>query len=545
MIKLVITLVLILGIQLGCTKKSDDSTDAKMSSENTFNYNITTEPKTLNPITSSDVASRYVRELVMDRLMQDDPDTYENRPGLAESWEVSEDGLSFTFKIRKGAKFHDGKPVTVEDVKFSYEAFFIDEYGAFQMRPYLEKISKVEILDEQTIKFTAKEKYYLTLDVIGGLFILPKHIYADAKKGKTLNKSLIGSGPYKIARYDKGRRIVLEKNKDWFGYGVDAYKGQHNFDKIVVRFVKQPDVALQMMKKGTLDYEAMSSETFMQKAVGPEWGKSLIKKDVINKYPKATSFIAWNLNNDLFKSRDTRVALAHLMNREEINKKFSFGRSLLATGPWYRQNEYADPDVKPFLFDPEKAKAMLKKDGWADTDKDGVLEKEINGAKRKFSFTMIYSYKPVEKYWILYKRDLKKAGIEMKLQYLEWNSFIDKVDNNDFEATTLVWSGSVKPDPKQIWHSSGAVKGGSNFIHYKNPVVDKLIDEARVELDKDKRIQKLRKVYRTIAADAPYVFLFNRKYEHFGVTSRIKMPKDTFEYEIGRRFWSVKSNTLN
>ena len=233
------------------------------------------------------------------------------------------------------------------------------------------------------------------------------------------------------------------------------------------------------------------------------------------------------------------------MNRDEINKKFNFGRYLLATGPWYRQNDYADPNVKPFLFDPDKAKALLKEDGWVDTDKDGILDKMIDGKKRNFAFTMIYSYKAIEKWWILYQGDLKKAGIDMKLQYLEWNSFIDKVDNSDFEATTLVWSGSVKPDPKQIWHSSGAVKGGSNFIHYKNPTVDKLIDSARKELDMEKRKSALQKVYRTIAADAPYVFLFNAKFIHYATREEVDKPKPTFTYELGRQYWSEKSNSLN
>jgi microcin C transport system substrate-binding protein len=146
--------------------------------------------------------------------------------------------------------------------------------------------------------------------------------------------------------------------------------------------------------------------------------------------------------------------------------------------------------------------------------------------------------KDFEKYFTLYKEDLKKAGIDMEIKLLEWNAFLKQVDEQKFDAVALSWSGGdVDIDPKQIWHSASATKGGSNFISYKNPEVDKLIDQSREELDKGKRVKLLRQVYRMIAEDAPYAWLFVPKYGFYGHTKKIGKVKDTLKFDTGRFYW--------
>ena len=154
------------------------------------------------------------------------------------------------------------------------------------------------------------------------------------------------------------------------------------------------------------------------------------------------------------------------------------------------------------------------------------------------SFTLLTANQDTMKYWTMYKEDAKKAGVDINVRFVEWNSFIKLVEEGNFDAIAMGWGGgSIDLDPKQIWHSESAVKGGSNFISYKNPAADKLIDEAREELDKKKRIPKLQKVYEMIADDAPYVFLFNDKFLLYGTTSRVKKVKDTYKYSIGESYW--------
>jgi len=221
-----------------------------------------------------------------------------------------------------------------------------------------------------------------------------------------------------------------------------------------------------------------------------------------------------------------------------MNKKFRYGFSDLATGPIYVRSEYAPKGLKALGFDPKKAQQLLASAGWADSDKNGTIDKTVNGKKVDFKFTLIHSNKDNEKYYTMYKEDLKKAGIDMEIKLLEWNSFLKLVDEGNFDAVTLAWGGgSVDPDPKQVWHSSSAVVGGSNFINYKNPKVDKMIDEARLEPDRKKRVKLLQEVYRTIAEDAPYAFMFNDKFSFYANQSRIGKPADTFKYDIGSDYW--------
>jgi microcin C transport system substrate-binding protein len=502
----------------------------------TFNINLKGEPTTLHPITSADLFSQQIKEYVIDRLLVHDPETYALVPALAEKYEVAKDGKSFTFTLRKNAKFSDGQPVTAEDVKFSFDAIFEPKFGGAHLQAYFENFDKVEIIDPLTVRVLIKRKYFGNLEEFASdFFILPKHIYGDAESSRKLNKTMFGSGPYKIESYDQGQSIVLVRNHDWWGNELPQFKGKYNFEHIRARFIKQSDVALEMLKKGELDYQTLLPEDYAKKTDGPEWGKTVFKEKVENLSPKQYLYIGWNLRRDLFKDRDVRLALYHLLNREEMNKKFRFDLSYLATGPWYVQSEYADPKVKPVLFDSAKAVALLKKAGWVHSEKDGVLEKTVNGKKVEFRFTLQYVDKDSEKYMVMYQNDLKKYGIDMQLQLLEWTAMLKNMDESSFDAVWAGWgAGDVDLDPKQVWHSESAVKGGSNHIGYKNPEVDRLIDQARLELDKKKRIPLMRKIYKTIAEDVPYAFLFVDRYKLYAHTARMKMQKPTMHFGTPR-----------
>lgn len=502
--------------------------------------NIKTEPPTIHPVTAVDFPAANVHDFTLASLLTKDPQTFEWKPFLAEKWEISKDGKVFTYWLRKGLTFHDGKPLTAEDVKFSYDSIFEPQYNAAHKRPYYEGISKVEVVDPYQVKFYTKDVYFLNFDISAGMPIIPKHIYSNVAKSKKMNKEIIGAGPYKLERFDKGQKIVLKKHPQWFGKNVPELKGMYNFETVTLRFVRDENVYLEMLRKGDLDFNELSPEQYMKKTSGGGWGKKVLKNKVENKVPKGYRYVAWNLENPLFKERNVRVALAHLMNREEMIKKFRYNLSAPATGPADYFSDYASPNVKPIPFDIKKAQELLAKEGWKDTDKDGVLDKVMNGKKTDFRFSLIQANKDFEKYLTYYKEDLKKAGIDMEIKYLEWNSFIKIMDEGKFDALSLAWMTTVEFDPKQIWHSSSAVKGGSNFIHYKVPEVDKLIDQARAELNREKRVSLLRKVYERIANDAPYAFMFNEKFSLYANSARMGKPKDSFNYSIGVDYWWLK-----
>lgn len=510
----------------------------------TFKYNLGMGPTTLNPLSSSDAYASAVQAYLIEGLADRNPDTYEWQPVLATSWEISKDGMTYTFTLREGVKWHDGKPLTVEDVKFSFDAIMDPEnkYKTAHQKPYYENIKSADIIGKNKIKFVAKKKYFKNFDVVAGLAIVPKHIYENPskKQKKKLNKTLVGSGPYELYKYKRGKNITLKRNKNWWGAKDPKRSGEYNFAKILMRFVKDGTVAIQRLQKGELDFNGLNVEEYMKKTNGPKWGKSVFKIKTQNKAPTGYGFIGWNLTNKLFQEKDVRVALYHLLDREKMIKKFRFGMSLPATGPLYRQSIYANEKVKPIAFDPKKALALFKKQGWTDTDKDGILDKVIDGKKTKMSFTILDPNQEFLKYLTIYKEDARKAGVDINVKYVEWSTFIKKLDERSFEAVRLGWSGgSIDWDPKQVWHSDSANAAGSNFVSYKNPKVDALIDEARITLDQKKRIKLLKKVFKLIADDVPYAFFFNEKYRFYGHSKRMQREKETYKFEIGLNYWWI------
>lgn len=509
-----------------------------------FKYNLGQAPTTLNPLSSTDYYSTLVQNYVVETLLTRNADTYEWESNLAKDWSVSKGGTVFEFTLREGAKWHDGKPVTVEDVKFSFDAIVHPEnkYKTAHLKPYYENIEKAEIIGDNKLRFTASKIYFGNFNTIAGLSVLPKHVYENPseEQEKELNKTIVGSGPYKLHRFRRGNSITLKSNENWWGKKVDKFKGIYNFDRILMRFISDSTVALQRLARGDLDFQTFSSEDYVRKAVGPQWGKRVHKEKVKNKAPQGYNFIGWNMDNPLFKSKKVRKALYHLVNRKEMIEKFRYDMSKPATGPLYQQSVYADPDVEPIAYDPAKAKKLFREEGWKPGD-DGILQKEINGEVKKMSFTIIEPNQEFERYLTMFQQHAKLQGVEVNVRFLEWNSFIQLLNERKFEAVRLGWSGgSVDWDPKQIWHSESANASGSNFINYNNPKVDKLIDESRKLLDKEKRIKKLRKVYRLIAEDVPYVFLFNDEFSFYGRTDRMGREKDTYNYTVGTDYWWIK-----
>jgi microcin C transport system substrate-binding protein len=509
----------------------------------TFYTNLDAEPTTLNPFASTDGYATDVQGYVLEQLLDRNPDTYDWIPALATKWEIAKDKKTFTFTLRPGATFSDGKPVTAEDVKFSFDVIVDPKMPTAHLRPYFDGIKSVEIVDPQTVKFIAKDTYFGNFETAATLTIVQKSLYLPKPDDTKLNRVLIGSGPYMLEKYEKGKRIVLTRNPKWWGLQNPEQKGVYNVDKISFRFVGEKNVAFEMLKKGDVDFLGFDPEVYTKKAVGPDWnpGGKLIKTKAENLAPKGYGYLAFNLKNPLFTDKKVRLALAHLVNRQLMIEKFLYGMSLPATGPWYQQSKYASKNVKPIAFDPARAISLLKEAGWSDTDKNGIVDKMINGQKKELSFTLLTANPDFEKYATVFREDAKKAGVVVNIKQMEWNSFVKLTDEGNFEMVNLAWGGgSVDLDPKQIWHSSSAGPGGSNFAQYKVPEVDKLIDAARQEMDTAKRIPMMQKIYERIADDVPYIFLFNGKYVLYGQTARMKKPKDTLGYSVGVSRWWVE-----
>ncbi len=502
-----------------------------------FTYHRAAEPPSLNPIVADGHSSADIQFHVIEPLLITDSDTYEWIPALADRWRRLPGGRAYEFHIRQGAKWSDGRPVTAEDVKFSFDVLFNPAFPTAHMRPYYESISSIEIVDARTVRFHVRDTAYANFISSAGLPIVPKHIYEDPRIGPKLHDRIVGSGPYVFKEWKKGVRIVLSRNPEWWGLKSPAYKGAYNPDTIIFRFIGNPNVAQEMLKRGEIDFMNLSADEYVKSTNSPAWGVKVFKAKVSNLYPKSYQFIAWNLDRPLFKDVRVRRALALLMDRDLIVKKFNFGLTVPATGPWYRQSVFADPSVNEVPFDPAKALALLKTAGWDDKDGDGVLEKD--GAR--LEFTILMPSKAAERYLTVFQQDALKAGVAVRLKVIDGSQLASVLDHRDFDAVHFDWGGGlVDFDPKSMWHSSSIGPGGNNFSGYKNPRVDRLIELARHTSDRSKRIPLMRAIYRMIANDAPALFLFNENYSFYAYSDRVGRPTETYRYDVGTKYWWVK-----
>lgn len=497
------------------------------------------EPPTLNPLLPAGMEALDIQFYVLESLLLQDEETLEWKPWLANRYRILNGGKTYEFRLRADARWSDGKPLTTDDVLFSYECIFDDRYPTAHLRPYYEFIRKVEKVDERTIRFHTKERYFGNFISSAGLPILPKHIYGNPKKGLSLHQTVIGSGPYIIDKYQVGQNIVLKKNLKWWGKSDPYFKRKYLPDSIIFRFVGDLSVALQMLKQEKLDYVPLTPHQYL----------NLSKKDLetfriiktTNQYPTPLTTVHLNLKQPLFKEKKLRKALARLIDYKFIAKKFYGGLVEPANGPWYNQSPFAPPAESP-KFDPKVALKELRALGWRDLDGDRILEKKINGKINELAFTIFIAESEAARLLTVFQQDAMHAGVKVDIRYVDWNALSKIIEDGTYDSVFITSNGGlVEFDPYYSWHSEMTNGRGSNFSNYKNKEVDALLEQARAEMDFEKRIPILKKTYKKIAADAPALFLFNDCCSFYAQSDRVGKEKDSYRYDIGVKNWWIKN----
>ncbi len=466
-------------------------------------------PSMLNPILSTDAYARSVEDMIFDSLISYDATSGEPVGRLAESWTISSDGLTYRFKLREGLTFSDGKPLTAEDVKFSFDLIKNPKVDAAHLQNYFKNLQSTEVLSALEVKFNLSEPYFRNLIMLGLAQILPKHLYGEGDFNKSpLNRAPVGSGPYKFLKWDTGRSIELDRNNDWWGLKVDYWKDRYNFNKILFRIITEDNVAAMALKKGDIDMLEPTPHQFIQDFSGRQITDRFHRLQYSTEDGNGYRYIGWNLRRPIFQSTKVRRALAHALPREELNEKMYEGLLKLSVGPFPQGSDKLDPNVKPIPYDLEAAKKLLEEEGWRDTDGDGVLDKD--GRRFEFEILFVAQVPEVERIALVYQQSLSQLGIKMNIKTLEWTVFLKQVMDAQFDALMMAWGSSLDSDPYQIWHSSQIESGGSNRIAYSNPRVDKILEEARKTLDRNKRNELYQEFSRIMAEESPYLFVFER-----------------------------------
>lgn len=447
------------------------------------------------------------------------PEEFE--PLMAESWEISPDKTRFHIRLRKGILWHDftdpvtgkvwkNREVTAADFKFFLDVVRNPDVNCEPQRVYYQNLDKIEVLNDYEFVVTWKEPYYGAIAATLDMSPLPRHLYHaydgsfDGKRfndDHVRNRILVGCGPYRFDHWEKDVRVVFTRFENYFGNAAGI---RPPLDTLTYELIKLPNTRFLALLAGQLDQLGLTPEQWVQRTDRPEFADGrLVKYKYLS---RVYSYISYNLRNPLFADRRVRQALTMLIDRERILREVYFNLGEVVAGPFFPGSVYADDTLKPWPYDVERAKALLAEAGWRDTDGDGILDKD--GLKFIFSIMQVNVSATQQKMLPMIKESMARAGIEMKIEPLEWSVCLQRIEARKFDSCAMAWTMPLDPDLYQVWHSSQAdAPGGSNYIGYRNPELDALIEELRRTFDLEKRVEITRRMARILHEDQPYTFL--------------------------------------
>ncbi len=471
-------------------------------------------------------------------MMTHDPhNDYELIPNLAESMEISADNQTFTYRLRDDIFFHDGVPVTTEDVKFTFEWMahpdytgvraanwmFIEGFEEFQSGN-AQELSGVEIVDERTIRFHLSQVDAPSLIRISTWPISPKHVFegtpiADLESHPAMTAP-IGAGPYRLVDYVDGQFTVLEAYDDY-------HRGRPKVDRITVK-VASSDVQLAELLTGSSDLawvQPSADEFERYRQAGLE----------VVAYPaNAYQYMGIDYHHPILSDKRVRHAITYALNREQMVEALFDGMAIVQTSHMSSVSWAYDPDLEPLPFDPARARRLLDDAGWT-VGNDGVRTKD----GERLQFTLSYPSGNVqrERNAEIIQSMLGDVGIDIELEMMEFGSLIPKVyDERDFDLYLMGWSLALEADPSGIWLSTDQW----NAVGFDHPDNDPLILAGRETMDLEERAEIYREWQQLLVEEAPYVFLYSEE-EAFVHTPDLK----NFQGDAFSMWWNVEQWELD
>lgn len=535
-----------LAIVSGCKGKR------KSTAKGVVVYRESADPDMLNPINSSSANATVINDLIFGGMQSMDPKTFELTNVLLKNDAVLEEvtegefagGMKISFEIKDDATWDNGTPVTADDYVFTIKAIINPKTNCEHLKGYYSWLGDIVVDSSNNRKVTVfcKEKYFKITEF--ALYrCLPEYVYDPQKimrkftvrdlmanneklkgdadiiafaegfnseKHQRDSAGISGFGAYRFEKWTTGQEIVLKRKENWWG---DKYASQRDFwafpEKIVFKIIPDNNTAFTALKDDKLSaYEAIDAKRFKEL----EENELFANKFNLNKIDRLSySYLGFNMRKDKLKDVRVRKAIAHAIDREQINKTLNNGESTLATTFVHPvQTKYVNTDIKQIPYDVEKAKGLLAEAGWKDTDGDGFIDK----GKQKFTLDIkMPSGSDVAKQQaLMYKEQLKKVGIDVNIVEREWTVYLQEMDKFDFEMNMGGWTIPARiSDPYQLWHTKSAVNGGSNYSNFGNAESDKLIEELRGTLDDNKRVELYKKFQQMLADEQPVVYMFYPK----------------------------------
>ena len=454
------------------------------------------EPKSLDPSTVTAVNDFRILMNVYDGLVRYRDGTLEVEPSLAKSWTISDDGLTYTFELRSGVKFHDGSPFNAEAVKFTFDRMLDKNHpshdtGPFPLAFFFSAIKSVDAVDEDTVRFTLKNPYAPFLSNLAyptGLIVSPAGV---RKFGKDFGRHPSGTGPFKFAEWESNAKVVVTRNDDYWD-GVPA------LEAVVFRPITDANTRVAEMLSGGIDLMVEIPPDSVAQFNGN--GFSLHEQAGPHVW-----FLILNAKEGPFKDKRVRQAVNYAIDKKALVENVLQGTAEIAAGPTPPAFAWAYNDaLQPYPYDPEKAKALIKEAG-------------AEGAKLTFYVTEGGSgmLDPIPMGAAI-QADLAKVGFDVKIETYEWNTFLGKVNpglEGKADMAEMAWMTNDPDTLPYLALRTGAWpdKKGFNSGYYSNPEVDKLLEAARKSTDQAERAKLYKKMQMIVHDDAPWVFVANWK----------------------------------
>lgn len=442
--------------------------------------------------------SRMTNRLVTQTLIAPSPSDSTLHPELAAEWTESPDHRVSTFALRSDVTFSDGAPLTAADVVATLDAVMDARRPTGAIRGEFSALGSWKALDASHVQLTWKEPSPFALRALARLPILS----AAELAGDWTTIHPIGTGPFVVERWERGQALTLARRA-----GGAAY-----LERIVFRFVKDHTAAAAMFERGEFDLMTSITPALWRSLEAPgdpstAWAKRDWNR--IKSLDNSYSYIAWNEARPFFADARVRRALAHLYDAKLISRVVDLDLELPTTCPYLRNSDSCDPTVKPWAFSPDAARALLADAGFRDTDDDGVLERD--GVPLRFTFLLPSTQVRLGKLVPMLQEQFKPVGIDLQIEKVETASLSARVARRDFDVVSRLWTEfDREQDLYPMFHSS-QIDGGSDWIGYTDPEVDRLIEQVRTEFDEAKRRKLERALHAKLYEDQPYLFMTARQ----------------------------------
>ena len=503
------------------------------------------EPASLNPYRKMDYGSHRILESMFESLLyMENTPPYRFKGRLARAYPtVSRDKLSYTFHLREGIHFSDGRPVTAADVLFSFKVIKNPEVQLSGFtRSGFKDLKAIRLEGPYRITFVYGEPYFNNAINIARRWILPKHFYdpdglmdsvsiealidgswqvgpqADrvrrfAERFNTdFNRRVLGSGPYVLASSAEDvastGKTVLDRDPDYWGSGKKDLPASGYVDKLVFKVVVNPDAAFIELTNGNLDVLSMYPLPFKEKSWSPEFTSRYLK---VIRYASGINYIAWNNTHPIFHDKRVRWAMAHLTPRRSIIRDLIHGLGVTIDGPVHMSRPEFYAGLEPLTYNRDRALELLQAAGWFDTDRDGVLDRIVDGVKTAFEFEfLVPAGSQLRKdIGLVMQDELADVGILCKVREIDYSVFLQRLRKREFDA--LFTGGGSHPavplDLYSSWHSS-QVKDGGNYSCFENEEADRILERYRHTFDSVRRISLYRRLQEILYEEQPYTFLF-------------------------------------